>query len=469
LQITLKTLIKIKKLLVGLEVNRAVLFSFLSQGWSALAGPVTMIVIAYWLSAEVQGFYYTFSSVLALQVFVELGLVTVIVQVASHDWAFLKRDLNGNISGEARALSRLASLTHFALKWYFVCGFVVMAGLSVGGYFFFMAKPHPEIGWQIPWFALCFVAGLALMMSPFFSIIEGCNQVASIYSFRFVQGVLNSLAIIISIVLGFGLFSLAIAALVRVVCGILFIGLKHYKFITQLLTLKITDRINWLKEVWPFQWRIGISWLSGYFIFSILTPIMFYYHGPKVAGQMGMTWTIVAAVESFAYAWINTRMPQFGIMIAHRQYVELDRLFRRLFIITVGIAAAFSFIIWFLIYIVNVLNLKIGDRILPMLPLTLLLLYRILNVMVSAMAFYLRAHKQEPMMIPSLISAVLIGISTWLIGAKYGPTGAAAGILFLGFVWGLPSCYVVFKRCRRKWHVKSGEGEAFGVTSPTVS
>ena len=458
--------IKAKELLRKLEVNRAVFYSIMSIGWTALAGPLTMLVITNWLSAEEQGYYYTFSSVLALQVFVELGLATVIVQVTSHEWAFLKRDENGTLGGDTRALSRLASLARFSLKWYFVCGIVVMVVLSIGGYLFFMAKPHPEISWQIPWFLLCFVAGLALMMSPLFSIIEGCNQVASIYSFRFVQGALNSLAVIISMFLGFGLYALAVAALVRFASGAVFIGWKHYRTIIQILSFTIIDRINWSKEVWPFQWRIGISWLSGYFIFSMFTPVMFYYHGAKVAGQMGMTWAIVTMVGSFSYAWINTRMPQLGILIAREQYVELDCLFNRLFRITVGIAALVSVVAWFVIYGLHISGLKIGDRLLSMLPVTLFLIHRILNVMIDNMALYLRAHKREPMMIPSVIGAILAGTSTWLLGAAYGPTGAAAGFLALGAIWGIPSCYIVFSNCRKKWHNESSSGVLY-CSSPS--
>lgn len=335
----------------------------------------------------------------------------------------------------------------------------------MGGYFFFMAKPYAEIRWQMPWFSLCVVAGFALMMSPLFSIIEGCNQVASIYSFRFTQGVLSSLAVIASMMLGFGLYTLAIAAFVRFACGVIFIFSKHYRFIFQLLNHEITERINWVKEVWPFQWRIGISWLSGYFIFSLFTPVMFYYHGAKVAGQMGMTWSFVTMVETVAYAWISTRMPQFGILIAHHNYDELDRLFHKLFIITVGIAASLSLILWILIYGLHVSGIKLGERLLPMLPVTLLLVHRNFNIMLTDMAFYLRAHKQEPMMIPSLVGAMLAGTSTWLLGAAYGPTGAAAGFLAIAIVWGIPSAYYVFSTCRKRWHSVSN---AYPVEAATL-
>ena len=434
------------------EVNRAVFFSVLTQGWSALAGPVTILAIAHWLSAVEQGFYYTFSSVLALQIFVELGLVTVIIQVASHEWAFLKRESDGRIAGDPQALSRLASLLRFALKWYAVCGLLVIVGLSVGGFVFFSAKPHPEVAWQWPWFALCGIAGLALMMSPIFSVIEGCNQVASIYSFRFIQGILNSLAVIVCLLLGMGLYALAVAALVRFMCGLIFIAWKHRGFIRQILTTEIKERINWRGDVWPFQWRIGVSWISGYFIFCIFTPVMFYYHGPKVAGQMGMTWTLVAAIETFACAWISTQTPRFGILIAQKRYPELDRLFRRLFWITLGIAGACSMAVFTMVCWIKSSGIGFAGRILPLLPVALLLGQRICNVIVIDMAYYLRAHKREVLLIPSLTTAVLVGLSTWLMGARYGAVGAAAGFFVVTVVWGLPSCFFVFRRFRGLWH-----------------
>jgi O-antigen/teichoic acid export membrane protein len=439
-------------LLRRFEVNRAVIYSVITQGWSAILGPATMLVIAWRLNQVEQGYYYTFSSILALQVFVELGLVTVIVQVASHEWAFLSRDTNGRISGDIRALSRLASLLRFAIKWYIVSGMLAFIGLSIGGYIFFHTKTESGVVWQWPWFALCGIASLSLMMSPVFSIIEGCNQVASIYSFRFVQGIANSLTIIVCILLGLGLFALAVAALVRFIFGLIFIAWKHLNFLQQLATCNINEQIKWKAEVWPFQWRIGISWLAGYFIFALFTPIMFYYHGAKVAGQMGMALTLVAAVEGLASAWINTRTPQFGMYIARKQYAELDSLFRRLLSVTMSIAGTCALGVFGLIYGLQVARSPFADRILPLLPFTILLSQKVLNLAVVAMAVYIRAHKSEPLMLQSLISAVLVGSSTWILGGYYGPTGAAIGFLSITLLWGIPSCYYVFQRQRLEYH-----------------
>ena len=74
-----------KKFLRWLEVDRAVMFAVLSKVWSLFAAPITLLLIAYFLVPEVQGFYYTFLSLIALQSFVGLGFYIVITQFASHE------------------------------------------------------------------------------------------------------------------------------------------------------------------------------------------------------------------------------------------------------------------------------------------------------------------------------------------------------------------------------------------------
>ncbi len=440
------------RLLKRFEVNRAVLFSIMNQGWSLLTGPLTILVIAQWLSSDEQGFYYTFNSVLGLQIFVELGLATVLVQVASHEWVLLHRNPDGSIGGDPDALSRLSSLLRFALKWYVAAGGLVIVGLSIGGYFFFTDKPHPDIVWQVPWFCLCVIAGINLMMSPLFSVIEGTNQVASIFAFRFVLGVANTAGLILGIQHGFGLYALPLAALTRLLCNMIFISWKHRRFVLQLTTCKLGRMISWQKEVWPFQWRLSLSWLSGYFIFQLFTPVMFHYHGPKVAGQMGMTMSLMTTLGTLSYAWLAVRAPQFGMLIAKKDYVELDQLFHRLVWITMGIVAAGAVAILGFVLILHWGHFAMGSRMLTLLPVCLLLGQQIINCAINAMAIYLRAHKKEPLMIVSLVSALLIGLSTWQLGATYGPTGAAAGYFVICLVWGLPSCWYIFQRCRTQWH-----------------
>ncbi len=432
-----------------MEIDRAVISNILTQAWTALSGPMTMLVISKKLSETEQGFYYTFSSVLALQVFVELGLVTVIIQMASHEWAFLQLGKDGAIVGRQSSFSRVACLLRFACKWYGLAAVLLIVGLNIGGWVFFSSATRIEVHWQSPWIALCSLAGVALMMSPFFSILEGCNQVSSVYTFRLLQGALSTLAVIGSIYIGLGLYALAISALVRLIAGFIFIFWRHRNFFRQLLSAQISDRVSWKDEVWPFQWRLAISWLSGYFIFSLFTPVMFYYHGAKVAGQMGMTLATVAVIESFAYALLSAKAPLFGSLIARKEFKELDSVFLRVLRLGVMSAIITSILLLVAVYVLQLTYPRLADRLLSLPIIILFICSRLINVVINAMALYLRAHKSEPLMMISLGAAVLVGFSTWVLGSRYGPAGAAIGFLVITVAWSFPGCLYSFNIHRK--------------------
>jgi len=76
--------------LVG--VDRAVGYAVLGNLTSLILGPVTVLLIAMRFSPEIQGYYYTFGSLVALQVLFEMGLGQAIIPFASHEWSSLSLD-----------------------------------------------------------------------------------------------------------------------------------------------------------------------------------------------------------------------------------------------------------------------------------------------------------------------------------------------------------------------------------------
>ena len=65
---------------VNLGLNYHVLTTLLFRGWSIAAGGATLLLLPIFLDATEQGYYYTFTYVLALQIFFELGLNQVVTQ-----------------------------------------------------------------------------------------------------------------------------------------------------------------------------------------------------------------------------------------------------------------------------------------------------------------------------------------------------------------------------------------------------
>ncbi|MDG2131117.1 MAG: hypothetical protein P8K08_24170, partial [Fuerstiella sp.] len=60
-------------------VDRAVGYAVAARGWQLLTGQLTMLLIVFCLTEVEQGYYYAFFYLLAMQIFVELGLHVVII------------------------------------------------------------------------------------------------------------------------------------------------------------------------------------------------------------------------------------------------------------------------------------------------------------------------------------------------------------------------------------------------------
>ena len=94
-----------------LGLDKAIAFSSGARVIQAGAGAITVLFIASFLTGVEQGFYYTFGSVLALQVFFELGFTSVITQYVAHEAVYRDDPVHE---------SRLAYLVRFCVKWYSV-------------------------------------------------------------------------------------------------------------------------------------------------------------------------------------------------------------------------------------------------------------------------------------------------------------------------------------------------------------
>jgi hypothetical protein len=88
-------------------VDRAVFFSNAAQLTRLFTGPVTMALVLRYLTPEIQGYFYAFSGVVAMQVFLEMGFSQNILQFASHEFAKLRFTPAGTLEGDPVAKSRL--------------------------------------------------------------------------------------------------------------------------------------------------------------------------------------------------------------------------------------------------------------------------------------------------------------------------------------------------------------------------
>lgn len=437
-----------------LGVDRAIAFTILGRGWSSFAGLVTVALIARFLSPTEQGYYYTFGSLIALQIVFELGFSFVILQMASHERAHLTISSRGSVSGDPISHDRLASVLQKTVRWYSGAALLLAVFLIIAGSQFFSAHHHgsENIQWRGPWYAAALAATLTFQLDPLMSFMEGCGFVANVARVRLLQAITGSGFAWVALIARHGLFSPALVIAGNALVSFLWL-LRRRSLLLSLLRRNPGDhKIHWMREVWEFQWRIAVSWLCGYFIFQLYNPVLFAYHGAIVAGQMGMSLSISTALITVSISWINTKAAPFGSMIARKEYQQLDHVFFKSFGQALAVCVTGGSIIWLVVLYLNHAGIRLAHRVLDPLTFALLLVNVPLTVISYSQATYLRAHKQEKFLINSVLGAILVGSSTYFLGKTYGAKGVVIGSLLTGLLMGLPLGTYTFFKYRRIWH-----------------
>ncbi len=436
-----------------LGFDRAVGFTVLARFWGSTAGLVTVLLIARFLSPGEQGYYYTFGSLVALQIVFELGFSFVILQLASHERASLSISSDYEITGDPIAHARLASVIQKSVRWYSVAALLMAATLVPVGFHFFAAHQHagPAVFWRLPWCFAVLMAALNFQIDPFLSFLEGCGYVPEVARLRFMQSVTGSVLAWCALATHHGLFAPAMMLFGMASTAFVWLAGRNKLLLGLLRYQTGSNRIRWNEEVWPFQWRIAISWFCGYFIFWFFNPVLFAFRGPVAAGQMGMSLSLVNAIQSIAVSWVSTKSAPFGTLIARKEYGLLDHTFFRALrqAFTVSLVGALT--AWLGCIYLNLQHLRFAHRLLDPFSLALLLIYMIFNVIIFSEAFYLRAHKQEVFLVTSVVGAVTVTACTLFFGRYYGARGIAASCCvgnFGGLVWATYK----FRKYRKLWH-----------------
>lgn len=445
-----------RRILNRLEIDQAVFYAIAARAWQFVAGPISILVIAACFTPELQGYFYTFASLMGMQTLAELGLHAVIITVCAHEWSQLDLASDGTVTGDEGARHRLAALKQFVSRWYAVVGLIFVLGCGLGGAVFLNQRPAIGIHWMAPWFCLVALNGLLLWAWAFSAMLEGCNQMAVVNRVRLLQFISGSLAVWISMAAGLGLWAAVVSAAVRVVGDYWLIAVRYRRFWQSLSVVPTDVAISWRKEIWPLQWKMAVSGVASYLALGLIIPVMFYFHGPVVAGQMGMTWTILTAIELAAYSWVHARGPRFGMLAARQDWTEMDRIYSRLIAISwsfyllavIGLCAG----VWGLNALPWSLSQRLATRLLPLSPTVVFSVAFLLQHLPRCQSIYVRAHKRDPFLIAGLVSNLLLAVLVVGLGAVYGPGGAAWGYLTIVILVNVPWWSSICQRCRREWH-----------------
>lgn len=383
--------------------------TLLSRSWSIMANALTIVMMALYMSPVHQGYYYTFASLIGLQMLFELGLGQVIIQLVSHDMAHLKQHQNHVLSGDSEILNHLASLMKLLNLWYIVAAvlFFVLAGLG-GAYFIFDNNELPLHEWIIPWALIVLATAINLSFIPNLSFLEGCGKIGQVAKMRLHQSLIGSVLLWLLLYSNFELWAACVVPLTANVYTFFWLkkfnGTQHW--LAKRKDIATGKTLNWFSDIFPFQWRIAASSLSGYFIFYAFTPIIFSKSGALEAGKFGIAMAIFNALGSVGSSWAHAKTPTMSMHIARHERSELNSIFIGVLKNSVlfTLSASFAIILFVELLIIN--KISYVERISEVQVLICLAVVGVANSVIFSVAAYMRAHREEPMLPVSLFGAV---------------------------------------------------------------
>jgi hypothetical protein len=388
------------------------------------------------LSAAELGFFFSFLS------------FGVLIQLADFGLSYAALQTGGRLAGTAR-LHELRAVAHRLSIWNSWASGIATAAVAGIGWWTFVAGGGGAVpGWSGAWIAYL-VATFCLQLSmPALALREGAGRVVEMWRLRLAQEWVGTAVSLLVLQLGGRLWCLAAAVAVRAVVagGWLLLGPALPRGPAD---AKYSME-QWLSEIWPFQWKIGLSILSGFLIFRAIPPIILLEKGAIMAGQFGLAIAVMNLLIAVTTGWPMSHAAHYSTLIAKREFKALRREFPTLLWGSTGLAlistaAAIGAIAW-----TRQLGFRFALRFPDDVTTAFILAASVAHHIVSCFAMFLRAEGREPMLIPSVVGGMFTAAAFWL-AAHFG-TGRDIAVVNLALAAsGIPIAYFLLRRRQRVW------------------
>jgi hypothetical protein len=391
------------RLMISREITSTLIYRALYIGCSS----VLIFAIPFSLSTTELGYYFTFSSITALQIFFELGVSFVFLQFFSHLKAKIVINHSGLIEGDEYSLTKIKFYFDFLIKWYSTVSIVFLSTIPIFGTLFFNNQgDQPLQLWIYPWLWLCLLTSINIFLSAIISMFEGLGFLSEIAKLRSWNIVASFIVSIFLIVFDAGLYIVVCGPLCTLIFYLYWIYKKR-KILTSIYKINKTKNFNWTNDILPYQWRISVSWLSGYFIFNALNPYIFYQYGPEISGKVGFCLSLFSAALTISSTWINASIPRLNHLISVGNRIELNKRFLAYFSLS-AITYLTIFLTLFLIkYLSDMYNLTFSIKTIELPTFITIGTMYFIHLISGNLATYVRSHLVEPFVSVSLATATL--------------------------------------------------------------
>ena len=427
-------------------MNKAVRNTLILRITTLCSGGLSLIIVPYFLGMEQQGYYYTFLSLVSIQVFFELGLSQVLIYVFSAQEKIASSTSNEDL--QAVTLSATKLFNKYAGIFFFILG-------NFLGLIFFKSGSLPQITWQPPWILLITCTSINLSQTSKLTYLEATGKMSDVSAMRTYQDILGVFLLIFALYFNAGLWASSSLALAKSIITTywLYTNKASKSWRNMLRNKNFGKRYLfkiWKNEIFPMQWKISISWVSGYFIFQFLTPLTFKVFSPSLAGQLGLTLNITTGVLLASTTFTTARSPELTKFVVDKDYKKLDKLFNKSFKQSILALSIINFLIPSSIYFASIIIPEVTGRVLLPKFILILCIASLAKGVVYCLSTYLRAHRDDPYMPLSIFTSILTIIAVLYFSQ------ISFGAMLLSYLTvsaiSLIVAIQIFKNYKKKYH-----------------
>jgi hypothetical protein len=421
----------------------------------ALVGaPVTLYLAATRLPPNDQGWYFVAINIVAFAQVCELGLGTIIVQFASHEWPRLRWGRAGGLEGDPSARDSIAALLVTATRWFGAAAIGLFLVAGIGGALILGANMGgSRIGFAVLWCGFVSITALYLIVIPFVCTAEGCGDLLAVQRMRAWQAAALLLALWTGILVSGPLTAAWLAATAQFLVAAIWLFGRHRGLLRAPRTLPalLLDSVRGLAARYRTEQRRSAQlWIALWVTPQLLAPVLLRTRGGDEAGRLGVTLAAATAPLTLAIAWLHGRYPSFGAMVAGGRTLEFDALALRAAVESVvAFVATCAMVTGVVLLLPHVLP-SFAMRFLPPLSLVALMAGNLAALLIQAMAGWLRAFRDEGIAAPIVGGAVAVVLVSAVAGSLGGANLMCGAYATASLFIALPLAAAHFIRVRRE-------------------
>jgi preprotein translocase subunit Sec61beta len=421
----------------------------------ALGGaPVTLYLAATRLAPNDQGWYFVAINIVAFAQLCELGLGTIIVQFASHEWPRLRWGRGGGLEGDPGARDSVAALLVAATRWFGTAALALFVIAGAGGVLIFGGNlSEPRLGFVVLWCGFVSVTALYLVVIPFVCVAEGCGDLIAVQRMRAYQAAAILLALWTGILTAGPLAAAWLAATAQLLVAVVWLFTRHRGLLRAPRTLPallLESAKGVAMRYHAEQGRSARLWIALWVTPQLLAPVLLRMRGGDEAGRLGVTLAVATAPLTLAIAWLHGRYPSFGALVAGGKTREFDALARRAAAEAATVFAAGCLLVTGVVLLLPHMLPAFAMRFLPPVSLIALMGGNLAALLLQAMAGWLRAFRDEEIATPIVSGAIVVVVASAVAGTVGGAQLMAAVFAGASLLVAVPIAGVHFARVRRE-------------------